>query len=194
MDKTFCGAAVKERLLIDSFLSGSEHERDVNCFISRSIYRTSCYSPNESRRIQASRKPVSAPRSWSFRTKASLSSSVNFIARCANTSGFQWYAWLSTSDSSSGMSSIVADQLFGRRVVGFCRFFFVGQSRARWPCLPHLKHRPVLRYSSFSRSVLAFRAAADVSIAFGSCGGRRCHAGCWRLPWFPCPPCVGRRQ
>jgi len=104
-------------------------------------------------------------------------------------------AWVSTSVSLSTISSIVADRLFGGgRMEGSRWFFFVGQSRARWPCLPHSKHHPVLRYSSFSRSVFTFHATADVSMAFGSRRGRCCRAGCWLLLRFPCLLCPGRRQ
>src|SRR6266581_1436969 len=171
VNEAFCGTAVEQCLLVDPPLSGSEHERNINCFIVRTIHRITSYSPNERCCIQASRKPVSAPRSWSLQTNASLSSSVNFMARCAKTSGSQWYARGSTSDSVSSSISVV------RLVAGFgkalSRFLFVGHAQAKWPCLPHSKHRPVLRYSSFSLLVFAFRAAAEVSIAFGSRGGRR---------------------
>src|SRR6266581_2886515 len=125
VNETFRGTAVEQCLLVDSPLSGSEHERDINRFIVRSVHRTTSYSPNERRCIQASRKPVSAPRSWSLRTNASLSSSVNFMARCANTSGSQWYALESTSDSLS--SSISAVRLVAGFWKGLGLFLLVGQ-------------------------------------------------------------------
>ena len=34
MNETFCGTTVEQRLLVDSPLSGSEHEWDINRFIS----------------------------------------------------------------------------------------------------------------------------------------------------------------
>jgi len=88
---------------------------------------------------------------------------------------------------------------FGQRVVR-ARVFLLGQSRTRWPCFPHSKHRPVFWYSSHSLSFVALRMTAEVSIALSSRGGRHGWGGArfpdprqfWLLDPGLLPP--GRRQ
>ena len=123
---------------------------------------------------------------------ASLSLSLIFMARVARTSGSSCWSniLLLKSESSSATSTV--------RLFEICLFFFDGHARARCPCFPHSKHRPVFRYSSFSLSLVAFLITADVSIASSFLGGRRCRAGCefprhWPCCDLPCP-CPGRRQ
>src|SRR6266436_8436766 len=77
--------------------------------------------------------------------------------------------------------------------IAHMRVFLLGQFLAMWPCLSHLKQWPSFLYFSLSASVIAFRAAALVSIVFGSLGGSCCtngHPGFCGL-WFCCcpPPC-----
>ena len=117
---------------------------------------------------------------------ASLSLSLIFMARVARTSGSSRWSNMSLlkSESSSTTSTV--------QLLEACLFFFDGHTRARCPCFPHSKHRPVLRYSSFSLSLVAFLIAADVSIASSFLGGRHCQAGCefprhWPCCDLPCP-------
>jgi len=80
----------------------------------------------------------------------------------------------------SEMTDLLSSSIWTVHVIWAC-VFLLGQSRTRWPCFPHSKHRPVFQYSSRSLLFVAFQMTADVSIALSSWEGRRCWGGC---AWF----------
>src|SRR6266566_4374579 len=113
----------------------------ISCY----VYRVESTSPNNRRRIQASRKPISSPIKATLFTKASLSWSDRRRVNLAN------LAPLVRLSFSSPLSFVSMED------VAFAQLCLLGQTLVRCPLWEHLKHCPSSRCFCLSASVVAFR-------------------------------------
>src|SRR5216684_4727895 len=158
MNKRFCGSAVEQCLLHNSFLQCLNSNWSLYCMVPRYIDRHRITGLSESYDTQASAKSCSS--SFMRRINSSFSSSViPLILVAMLVTNLRSLSSVSMVDQSS---TILLNALFTR---GHC--FLCGQFQAICPCSEHSKHCPSCRYFCFSASVVAFRIALT-SIAFGS--------------------------